>query len=63
MAEEQRRKILTLASVDTGSAPELADLYFEMYRELLRDALEEDADLGVVERLWRDADARAKRKY
>lgn len=63
MPEEQRRNRVTLASVDAENAAELADLYFEMYREMLRDAFEEDADLGEVERLWRDADARAKRMY
>ena len=59
MAENQRRRILTLASVDANNPAELARLYFEMYREMLRDALDDDPDLVDIERLWREAAVRA----
>ena len=60
MSEEQKQKILTLASVDADKMAELARLYFEMYREMLRDALQDDPEISVVERLWQETEARAK---
>src|SRR5262249_15633058 len=39
------KKMLTWATVDPDNAEEMAEFHLEMYRELLRDCLDDDPDL------------------
>jgi hypothetical protein len=46
------KKILTWRTVDPDNAEEMADFHLQMYRELLRDCLDEDPDLKAFEHMW-----------
>jgi hypothetical protein len=50
------KKILTWATVDPDNADEMAEFHLEMYRELLRDGLDDDRDLEIFERMWEEAE-------
>jgi len=52
------KKTLTWTTVNPDNAEEMAAFYLEMYRELLRDCLDDDPDLATFERLWEEAEAR-----
>jgi hypothetical protein len=52
------KKMLTWATVDPENAEEMAEFHLEMYRELLRDCLDDDPDLETFERLWEETERR-----
>jgi hypothetical protein len=52
------KKMLTWATVDPENCEEMAEFHLEMYRELLRDCLDDDPDLETFERLWEETERR-----
>jgi hypothetical protein len=52
------KKMLTWATVDPDNADEMAEFHLQMYRELLRDGLDDDPDLETFERMWEETEQR-----